>query len=203
MNDSIEAYRLAICKVNAMLPVFVKEVRATQFGKPFRVTSIAALADSARQAFSTAQETAEDEQPYLDAGEKVGEVLWGIGEQMQDITDSEERSDLCWGLLEGMEELLKRAGLIDAGAAHGAALDLPGAIERLPGQHGQRGMLLRRAGCAISDLATALTTLMESDQTAELTLIRRIESLSGVVISAAQEENTDIEHLESMLTDAA
>lgn len=202
MNDSIEAYRLAICKVNAVLPVFVNEVRATEFGKPFRVTSIAALADSARQALSTAMEETEDEQPYLDAGEKVGEVLWGIGEQMQDLTDSEERSDLCWGLLEGMEELLKRAGLMPLEAGNGPAPNLPAALERLPGQHGQRGQLLRRAGCAISDLATALTRLMEDDKTAELTLIRRIEDLSGVVISAAQEENTDIEHLESMLTDA-
>lgn len=202
MNDSIEAYRLAICKVNAVLPVFVNEVRATEFGKPFRVTSIAALADSARQVLSTAMEQTEDDQPYLDAGDKVVEVLWGIGEQMQDITDTEERSDLCWGLLEGMEELLKRVGLMSAEAGHSPPANLPPSISRLPGEHGRRGVLARRAGCAISDLAMALTKLMEDHQTAELTLIRRIESLSGVVISAADEDHSDLEYLEGMLTDS-
>lgn len=201
MTDSIEAYRLAICKVNAMLPVFVNEVRGSEFGKPFRVTSIAALAESARQELAAAMEAAEDEQPYLDAGDKVAEVLWGIGEQLQDIV-GEDRSDLCWGLLEGMEELLKRAGLMSLEAGHAPPANLPPSISKLPGVHGRRGVLARRAGCAISDLAVALTKLMEDHQTAELTLIRRIESLSGVVISAADEDHSDLEYLEGMLTDS-
>lgn len=202
MSDSVEAYRLAICKVNAMLPVFVNEVRATEFDRPFRVTSIAALADSARQVLSTAMQEDDDDQTYLDAGQKVGEVLWGIGEQMQDLTDTEERSDLCWGLLEGMEELLKRAGLMPMEAGHSPPANLPPSITKLPGEHGRRGVLVRRAGCAISDLATALTKLMEDHHTAELTLIRRIENLSGVVISAAEEDNSDLKHLEDLLTDS-
>lgn len=76
------------------------------------------------------------------------------------------------------------------------------ALTALAGQHGQRGSLARRAGVEISDLATALMKLLESDKTAELTLVRRIESLSGVVISAAEEEHADLTELESLLTES-
>jgi multidrug efflux pump subunit AcrB len=73
------------------------------------------------------------------------------------------------------------------------------ALTALEAQHGHRRALARRAGVEISDLATALAKLLDSDRLAELTLIRRIESLAGVVISAADEESTNLEELEETL----
>jgi hypothetical protein len=199
-DDVLCDYRLAICKVNAMLLLFISEVRKSNFAKPFHAISIAALAESARQTLSEAMQEPEKHQPYLDAGVQVAEVLWGISEQLEGI-QGEDRADLCWGLHEGIEEILKKAGLIESDEMPSTTIH-PRAITKLPGEHGRRALFVQRAGCAISDLATALESLTERDKTAELTLIRRIESLSGVVISAAEEENTDMEHLEGLLADA-
>lgn len=194
MNDHAEDasdFHLAACKVRAMLPVFLHHVREADFGMPWRATAIVALGEQGIGLLSQAiKAEARLFAPYIEAGQKVMSILWGIGEQLQDLQGDEAMSDLCWGMLDGMREILKSAGLEPDDNAN---------EETNAAEQERRRHLATRAGCEISDIATALTKLMDSDKTAELTLIRRIESLSGVVLSAANEDHKDFEELEGML----